>query len=234
MSFLFPALLFLIFIACVAFVFGEGMWGAALRFVNVVTAALLATNFWEPLARLLEGSIGSSFTYWWDFLSLWLIFSVSLLILRILTRRVSQVRVRFLSLADRIGGGVFAICVGMAMVAFTTFTLHTAPLAEKFMFGGFDPNHPVIGKPDRQWLGFVLQASKGSLSHAENNAFPTDFIGKYAARRAALEAVAKSKGTFRVSSGDAPARAAGSSAGPSSEGSGDEGSPAEGNVAEAK
>jgi len=219
MSFLFPVLLFLIFVACVAFIFGEGMWGAALRLVNVVTAALLATNFWEPVARLLEGTIGSSFTYWWDFLSLWVIFAVSLVILRLLTRRLSQVNVRFLSLADRIGGVVFAVCVGMTMVAFTTFTLHTAPLAEKFMFGGFDPNNPVIGKPDRQWLGFVLRASEGSLSHLENNAFPIDFIDKYAARRAALESLAKSNKTFRVSSGGAPARRAGSSAGPSSEGS---------------
>ena len=220
MSFLFPVLLVLIFIACVAFVFGEGMWGAALRLVNVVTAALLATNFWEPLSRLLEGTIGSSFTYWWDFLSLWMIFAVSLSILRILTRRLSQVDVRFLSLANQIGGIVFAICVGLTMVAFTTFTLHTAPLAEKFMFGGFDPSDPVVGKPDRQWLGFVLQASEGSLSHGENTEFPLDFIDKYAARRAALEEVAKSKGTFRVSG--APARRSGSSAGSSSQGSGDE------------
>ena len=229
MSFIFPALLFLIFVACVAFIFGEGMWGAALRWVNVVTAALLATNFWEPVARLLEGSIGDSFTYWWDFLSLWLLFAVSLLILRFLSRRLSQVKVRFLSLADRIGGGVFAVLVGMTMVGFTTFTLHTAPLAEKFMFGGFDPH----GRVNSQWASFVWRASKGSLSHLENNTFPEDFREKYAARRAALEEVAKSKKTFRVSS--APqARRAGSSAGPSSEGSGDEESPDEGDDAEAE
>ena len=225
MSFLFPVLLFLIFIACVAFIFGEGMWGAALRLVNVVTAALLATNFWEPVARLLEGSVGVSFTYWWDFLSLWLLFAVSLLILRFLTRQLSQVKVKFLSLADRIGGVVFAICVGLTMVGFTTFTLHTAPLAEKFLFGGFDPDNPVVGKPDRQWLGFVLQASEGSLSHGENNAFSTDFVPKYAARRAALEGLAKSKGAFRVASGGAPGRQGGSSAAASSEDSSDEAQP---------
>jgi hypothetical protein len=224
MSFLFPALLFLVFIACVAFVFGEGMWGAALRLVNVVFAALLATNFWEPLARLLEG-ISAAPTYWWDFLSLWMIFSVSLLLLRMLTRSVSQVQVRFLSLADRIGGGVFAVCVGLTMVAFTTFSFHTAPLGEKFMFGGFDPNDPVIGKPDRQWLGFVLHASKTSLSHAEDNPFPTTFISTYAARRAALEAVVKSKNAFLVSSGGAPARSSGPKAAPPAEDAGDEESP---------
>jgi colicin V production protein len=221
MSFLFPALMFVIFIACVAFIYGEGMWGAALRLINVVTAALLATNFWEPVSRLLEGSFGISFTYWWDFLALWGIFCVSLLILRFLTRQLSQVQVRFLSLVDRIGAVELAICVGMVMVAFTTFTLNTAPLAEKFMFGSFDPYDPIVGNPGRQWLRFALQASKGSLSHGENNAFPTDFIEKYAARRAALESLAKSQKTFHVSSGGAPARNAGLRVSPSPEDSPD-------------
>lgn len=230
MSFLFPVLLFFIFIACVAFIFGEGMWSAALRLVNVVTAALLATNLWEPVARLLEGTIGLSFTYWWDFLSLWGIFTVSLLALRFLTRRLSQVKVRFLSLADRIGGVVFAICVGLTMVGFTTFSLHTAPLAEKFLFGGFDPH----GRINSQWASFVWHASKGPLSHMESNTFPADFREKYAARRAALEVMAKSKNSFRASTGEAPARKAGSRAGPSPEGSGDEESPDDGDVAEAE
>ncbi len=206
MSFLFPVLLFLIFAACVAFIFSEGMWGAALRLINVVVAALLATNFWEPVARLLEGMVGTSFTYWLDFVCLWGLFAVTLLILRILTRRVSQVKVRFLSLADRIGGGIFAALVGMAMVAFTTFTLHTAPLGEEFMFGGFNPDSSM----NKHWAGFVWAASKGSLSHLEDNVFPTEFIETYKARRAAFEELAKSN-SLRAGSG-VPARKGGSGA----------------------
>ena len=230
MSVIFPLLLLVIFAACVAFIFSEGMWGAAIRFVNVVTAALIATNFWEPVSRLLEGTIGLSFTYWWDFLSLWALFSVSLLILRFLSRRLSQVKVRFLSLADRIGGGVFAVLVGLAMVSFTTFTLHTAPLGEKFMFGGFEPH----GSLNTQWAGIVWRMSKGSLSHMEDNVFPTEFIDKYSARRAAFETLAKTGGSLRVSAGGAPARKAGSGSSPAPEPADGEETPDEGAPPEAQ
>ena len=222
MSFLFPLFLFVIFIACVAFIFTEGMWGAGIRLINVVMAALLATNFWEPTAEFLEGAVGESFTYWFDFLALWGLFAVFMLIFRLLTNRVSRVNVRFLSLADRIGGGVFAVAVGWAMVCFTTFTLHTAPLGQKFMFGGFDPNDPVMLKPDRQWWSFVHMVSEKSLSRggpSGGHVFDpnVEFINTYSARRSALESLVTSSKTFRAS-GAVPARGVARPAPPPSEG----------------
>ena len=47
MTFIFPGLLFVIFLFCVAFLYTDGMWGNAVQLINVVTAALLAVNFWE-------------------------------------------------------------------------------------------------------------------------------------------------------------------------------------------
>jgi hypothetical protein len=222
MSFLFPLFLFVIFIACVAFVFTEGMWGAGVRLINVVMAALLATNFWEPTAEFLEGVVGSSFTYWLDFVALWGLFAVFMLVFRLLTNRFSRVNVRFLSMADRIGGGVFSIFVGWTMVCFTTFTLHTAPLGEKFMFGGFDPSNPVMLKPDRQWWSFVHIVSKGSLSRGGpegGHVFDPNlkFIDTYRARRSALESLVSSSKTFRASSG-VPARGGARPAPPPSQG----------------
>lgn len=226
MSFLFPLFLFVIFIACVAFVFTEGMWGAGLRLINVVMAALLATNFWEPTAEFLEGVVGESFTYWLDFLALWGLFAVFLLIFRLLTNRISRVNVRFLSMADRIGGVAFAVLVGWAMVCFTTFTLHTAPLGQKFMFGGFDPNDPVMLKPDRQWWSFAHMVSKGSLSRGGadgGHVFDPNvkFIDIYSARRSALESLVTSKKTFRASE-SVPARSGARPARPSSDGEEDQ------------
>ena len=45
MTLIFPALLVVIFIAVAISLYTEGLWGNALRLINVVTAALLATNF---------------------------------------------------------------------------------------------------------------------------------------------------------------------------------------------
>ena len=47
-------LLLLIFVGCIAALYTDGMWSNAIGLINVVTAALLATNFWEPAADWLE------------------------------------------------------------------------------------------------------------------------------------------------------------------------------------
>ena len=131
MAFLFTALLFVVLLACVAFLYGEGMWGNAIRLVNVVTAALLATNFWEPVARILEDSVSKEFSYAWDIIALWGLFSVFVVVLTLATGYASRVKVRFLGIADRIGSIAFAVLIGYVMVCFTTMSLHTAPLAKK-------------------------------------------------------------------------------------------------------
>lgn len=222
MAFLFPTLLVLIVIGCVAFLYTEGIWSNAIRLINVVTAALIATNFWEPLARWLEG-FGESFTYYWDLLALWGLFAISMLVFRSITSGLSKQKVKFLQIADDIGGGVLAAVVAWVMVCFITFTLHTAPLARNFMFGGFTPDSRMLMGlgPDRQWLGFARNVSRGvycrygnddgrygneqdpSSSAQKLSVFDREgwFISRYAARRSALEKHIAEKGATRVEGG---------------------------------
>ena len=206
---------------CVALHYTEGMWSNAIRLINVVTAALLATNFFEPVARWLD-DWQPSYTYVWDFLALWGLFVVFMVILRELTDRISQVKVRFLKIADRIGSGFFSLWIGWVMVCFTMMTLHTAPLARNFLFGGFEPEERMfLGlAPDRQWLGFVQKMSKGTFSRTgtaeevQGGKYgpamgPGDdaslcvfdrggeFLPKYATRRSLCKANVDSKGTLR-------------------------------------
>jgi uncharacterized membrane protein required for colicin V production len=201
MSSLLTILMLVIIFACMATLYSEGMWSNAVSLINVVTAALLATNFFEPLAGWLDGW-KHSYTYVWDFLSLWTLFAVFYLIFRVLTDQISRVKVRFLSIADQIGGPVFALLIGWAMVCFTMTTLHTAPLAEHFLFGGFDyQQRMVLGlAPDRQWLNFVQNSSQGAFCWSEVKAFDAQnkFMEKYAARRAALEANNTKTGSITV------------------------------------
>jgi len=227
-AFLFPLLLLFIFFGSIALLYTEGMWGNAVRLINVVTAALLATNYWEPVARWLEG-MNDSFTYYWDFLALWGLFTVFMVVFRFLTGTLSRVKVKFLKIADLIGSVFFGGWVAWVMVCFTVFTLHTAPLARNFMSGGFDPDSRMfLGlAPDRQWLGFAKKVSRGTFcrygSEEELPKYgPADpsspdhklcvfdrqgrFMATYGARRAALEQYAAQKGATRVESGGAPKR----------------------------
>jgi len=214
-------ILILVFMACVGLLYTEGIWGNALRLINVVTAALLATSLWEALAGFLEGSISKPFSYFWDFLALWGLFIFFLLIFRLATKSASKVNVKFLGLANRIGGGVFAAWIGWVVVCFTLMTLHTAPLKEKFLFGSFQSGERMfLGlAPDQLWLGYMERMSKGPYARSTPRVFDADheFIPKYAARRAAWEEhqATSSKGVFGilVPASEVPTRTGGGSGG---------------------
>ncbi len=209
------AVLIVIFIACFACLFTEGLWNNAILLINVVTAALLATSFFEPLATWLEGlsSFFASITYLLDFVVLWGLFAAFMGIFRAATTFLSTVKVRFLSVADRAGGAFLALWLGWVMVCFATMSLHTAPLAREFLRGGFvaetRAKFPLGQAPDLQWLGFVQKVSFGAFSRSEteretNEQYAFDpqgtFMPKYATRRSDFEAMVTTRGTLRISS----------------------------------
>jgi hypothetical protein len=184
-----------VFFACVAMMFNEGLWNNAIAFFNVMTAALLATNYFEPLATWLDRQ-QPTYTYVWDFLALWAVFAAVLVVLRLATDTISHVKVRFKMPVEMIGGIFFALWIGWIMVCFTTFSLHMAPLARNSFGGAFQEtpeSEMFFGlAPDRKWLAFVhTMSDDGSLARGEKNVFDpqTDFILRYGARRAAFEKV---------------------------------------------
>jgi hypothetical protein len=213
MSSILTILLFIILLATVGVLYTDGLWSNMVRLINVVTAGLLAFNFFEPVARWLD-DWNSSYTYFWDFLSLWVLFAVMMTILTLATNQVSKVKVRYIKLADQIGGAFFAVWIGWVLVCFTLASLHTAPLAKNFLFGGFltgNEERMFLGfAPDRQWLGLMQKESMGAFARSatpeeekqEKFVFDpgADFMPNYAARRDALEKQVSKTGAIRVGS----------------------------------
>lgn len=202
-------LLLVIFFACVACLYTEGLWGNAILLINVMTSALLASNFFEPVAGWMEGQF-PTFTYVWDFLALWGLFGVFMIVLRLATDFLSRVKVRFLKIADQIGGAILCLWTAWVIVCFTAMSLHTAPLAREHLRGSFQPEQRMFFglAPDRQWLGFVQSTSLGQFCRSgtekgknEKTVFDAqgEFMPKYATRRATLETHLRSAGTIRVS-----------------------------------
>jgi uncharacterized membrane protein required for colicin V production len=202
-------LLLIIFAACVGFGYHNGLWSNAIRLVNVVTAALLATNFFEPLADWLQG-FAPSYQYFTDIVAVWGLFVVFLGGLGLATDAASRVRVRFATIVDRIGAAFFSAWVGYVMVAFTLATLHTAPLSRDFLLGNFQAEQRMFFglAPDRQWLAFVQRMSRGPLCRSasaeqwrrEATVFDpaAEFMIKYATRRSMLQEHATQTGTVRT------------------------------------
>jgi hypothetical protein len=185
--------LLVIFIACFASLMNNGVWSNTLSLVNVLTAGLLATNYFEPLADLLDKQ-EPAYTYAWDFLAIWLIFGLSMTALRVATDYLSPVRVRFLPPVEKVGGILMAVWVSWVVLCFTTMTLHTAPLARRFLGDSFrpEPSSKVLFglDPDLVWLGWVHRESKGSLSRWDK-VVPFDgkgdFVLRYGERRENFE-----------------------------------------------
>lgn len=209
MSFLFTLLILVIFVGVFASVFREGLWSNALLFINQVTAALLALDMFEPLASWLEEMIPSG-AYYWDIVSLYAIFALSLFIFRGITEAISKVRVRFFKPVDLVGGLAMAVVNSYAFVCFIMLTLHTAPLERNFMFEGFQPKERMVFglAPDRQYLGFMQKVTLGSLgrmapednpetAEVESEVHVFDpkatFLPKYAVRRQTYSSLSSSE-----------------------------------------
>ncbi len=211
-----------IFATCLAMLYQDGLWGNAVRLINVVTAALLATNYFEPAAAYLEG-MQPSYSYLWDFLALWGLFVVFLALFRAATDTISRVQVKFLKLADQIGSVLCSAWIGWVLIAFTAFSLHTAPLGREFLGGSFVPEERVEkGGAELYWLGFMQRVSRGqfcrglSESEVAANTYASqqeerpgeedlavfdrtgELLPKYATRRARLQSHVENTGTIRV------------------------------------
>ena len=103
-------ILLLIFFACVAFLVNGGLWTNSLVLINTVTAGLIAFGFFVPVAGWLDKQM-HSYTYFWDFLSLYMVFALSLGLMRTVTDMLSKVKVKFRKPIDTAGGIIMACAV---------------------------------------------------------------------------------------------------------------------------
>ena len=143
----------------------EGLWGAALMFFNVVFGGLIAFNFYEPLAKLIDSTgIGWGFS---DTLSLLSIFCVSVMLLRMTTETLAPAMVRFPVPFYHAGRVFFALATSLVTMAILVLAFHTAPVHKK-IFGAIDYKYkPPFGMGlDHQWLGFFQYTTGGIFAHS--------------------------------------------------------------------
>jgi hypothetical protein len=138
----------------------EGLWGAALMFFNVLFGGLIAFNFYEPLARLIDSTgIGWGFS---DTLSMLSLFCVATLLLRMTTETLAPAMVRFPTPLYHAGRLFFALATTLVTMAIIILAFHTAPVHKK-IFGAIDYKYkPPFGLGlDHQWLGFFQYTTGG-------------------------------------------------------------------------
>jgi uncharacterized membrane protein required for colicin V production len=155
----------------------EGLWGAALMFFNALFAALIAFNFYEPLAQLIVDQVGnetvSSFA---DSVSMMLLFVVSLLLLRLATESVAPSMVRFPTPVYHVGRVLFAVGGATVTMGMLLLAYQASPVQKK-MLGTWDFKHKVLGfenfgRFDRDFLAFFQYTS--GYTFARNGAGERD------------------------------------------------------------
>lgn len=182
-------LLLAIFAAVTGLLVRAGLWRAVLGLLNVLLAASIATAWFGPLAGLLGGYL-PSFKYLVDFLSLWLIFCLVLVVARAVVEAVTPNEVEFPQLVERIGVGIPAAFAGWVVMAFAAATLHTAPVPRDMVQPTPEARLFFGSGADRKWLSWVRNASRSGPFSRPDAAFDTnaDFILRYADHRRRLEA----------------------------------------------
>jgi hypothetical protein len=185
--------LVLIFLIAVGLLWFQGLWSNAISLINTTLAAIVALNYFETVAKLAVNQ-WPQYTYMWDFIALWALFVLTLVVLRLVTDLLlSRRRVTFEFWTEMVGRSVLAIWVAWIFIGFTCVTLHTAPLPEPDALGfqkSYNSGNFLGMAPGKQWLGFMQSRSTGALSGGSGGEFDpqSEFILKYYKRRVDLEA----------------------------------------------
>jgi hypothetical protein len=146
---------------CVA---SEGAWGAGLTFLCVVFAGLLAMNFFEPVAGLLDG-MGTWMKDYSDLFALVGLFTLFVFLGRLATDNIAPTEIEYDARVYNVARWLLGLATGYVTMAILLTAVHTAPLPRNFL--GFSPERDNlfdIAAPDRQWLGFTQRVSEKILA----------------------------------------------------------------------
>jgi hypothetical protein len=154
-----------VFFASLAMMVREGLWSNAITLVNIIISGLVAFGFYSPLVVYLDEQTGGSNTYWLDFVVIWALFVVTMVVSSELTKRASRTRMRFKNPIDPVGGPLVGLMAAWGMAAFVMATLHTSPMPRDAFSGKLVAPAEVstafpLTAPDAGWLRFVDRVTK--------------------------------------------------------------------------
>jgi hypothetical protein len=168
-------LLTLLVMAVVTYAFWrEGPLTAFAMCINVLLAGVLAFNFWEPIADLLDPAFnGSVLKGTEDALVLMLVFLPALMFLRWLTNSLAPTHMEFPPILYRGGPVLCGLVTGYLLSGFLVCVIQTLPLQTDFLgFERYKPgDSPTLRKvlpPDVVWLAMMHRLSGAALSGGDD------------------------------------------------------------------
>jgi len=158
-------ILLAIFGIVVWMVASDGPWSAAIAFVSVLLSGLIAVNYFEPVANLIQQNGAGSFEWQnrLDILVFFGLFSISVFVLRSASETLLPTYAEVHGLVYDGARWGFALLTGYLLTAIICMSLHLAPLPREFL--GFTPERGnLLGMaPDRQWLALAQFISEKAM-----------------------------------------------------------------------
>lgn len=155
--------------AAFAMMVREGLWSNTISLVNIIVSGLVAFGLYSPLVVRVDEMTSGQYTYWLDFVGIWVLFVVAMVVSRTITGMASGTRMRFKNPIDPVGGPLVGFVAAWVLVAFVLATLHTSPMPKDAFGGAFELSQQEIDskelsgsslmRPDLGWLRFVEKVS---------------------------------------------------------------------------
>jgi hypothetical protein len=169
----------------------EGVLTSFTMLCNVFVAGLVAFNFWEPVANLLEPLFpewsGPGFPpFFWgyeDAFALMFIFCLTLGLLRLTTNNLAHTEVEYTLWLQRPGAVAVGVVTGYLVSGFLLCVIQTLPWSQHFM--GFESASEkrngalLIMPPDRVWLALMHRAGAYPFADSDSPADTFDANGSF-------------------------------------------------------
>lgn len=163
------AFVIFLFILVIASTWWFGMWSNFVTLINFFIASLVASSFYENVAKELAVAM-ADYSALADFLAIWILFVGVFLVCRTITDTLSRRQFKFDIATEMIGRTVLSIWIACVFVAFTLFTFHMAPFHPDAFQKDVETSTLGIG-PDRMWMAFIQSRSRGALSASKSKNF---------------------------------------------------------------
>lgn len=184
----------IILFAGTAMMVQQGLWSNAITLVNVIISGLVAFTFYQPLTIRVDEMLDGEYTYLLDFVMIWALFVVTMVITRAVTGAASKTRMRFKHPIDPVGGPAVGLIAAWVLAGIALASLHTSPMPKQAFGGGLvysaadvDSKSGLLN-PDLAWLRFVeTMAQADAFGHAGRSFSAKAFVQIYADHREKFE-----------------------------------------------
>lgn len=166
---MFPIIIaILIFLIVAGATWWFGFWSNLITLVNLLLAASIASSIYHPVSNLFV-TTQPSFRYLSDFISIWMCFAISMIILRGITDTLSSYRLKFNLAVEMTGRSILSLWIAVVFCCFAMFTLQLAPLPPEFYGESFGPASATGNVCDKAWLSYIQSRSRGALSASQSS-----------------------------------------------------------------